>query len=388
MKIKFNFKALTYIMAYVVFMLLRVVNNSLLQNLISENFTFITHWFVLLLLVVSYALSRKINRTFFIQTLSLGMLSLIIYLFSRNVDFLCIVFFMICAININENLIIKSSLITNTVLIMIVFYLCNLGIIEDLTYKHSSFLGISMAHSYGFVYYSNAPFMLLFMSLMLIYFYNNVKTYILVIAVNTIAYIKFTAFLPFMAFILSMILLFILRRQATIDATKRLVISLPILLAGLSIGLSLMYSENSKIMRLADTIVNTRISQGHRGLFEYGIKPFGQVIEMFGSYKMTYGGAWESHSNFFIDNDYLFVLLVYGFLFFALLLYLYYKQIRFFINNNQRVLLVWTITSLVFALINSTLISIDFNPILLVGISMMYKNMKRNRIFKNDIYNV
>lgn len=374
-----------YLAAYIIYIVLRIINNSLLQFKVPENTTFYTHWIILALLSLSFIVRRRFTGKTLRFAMGIVAISLIVYLFNPNVDFLCIIGFIVLCPFINFERIIKVSIATNTIMIIIVYLLCRMNYIEDLLYRHVSFNGISYAHSYGFVYYSNAPFIILFLSCMVLYFNKSIRTYIILTIINTIAYFVFTAKLPFVAYIIMILLSIIMYRPSVVEKTKKILCFLPCVFSIISIGISLAYTPNNRLISSLNVIFNTRISQGKDGLLRYGLSIFGQPIEMTGSYKATY--AWqEGMSNFFIDNDYIYMLLAYGIIFYLLILALYSMIIKRYSYNGDIKLLIWSLTTIIFALINSTLISVDFNPILLIGVNQIFnQGNKRTRVLPNSI---
>ena len=114
---------------------------------------------------------------------------------------------------------------------------------------------------------------------------------------------------------------------------------------------------------------------GHFALENYGISLFGQKIIFQGTYALTYGKNvdWDI-GYFFIDNDYLLLIITYGLFLSIIIMMIYCHSIKNTIENKNYKLFIWTISTLIFAFVNSSLISIEFNPILLVFMSLYYSD--------------
>ena len=90
-------------------------------------------------------------------------------------------------------------------------------------------------------------------------------------------------------------------------------------LAALSIIFTSIYSDGNNIWEKLDDTLLARLKLGKRAFTEYGIKIFGQRIEMIGN-----GGSLELKGEyFFLDSSYVNILMIWGIAFLIVVLILF-----------------------------------------------------------------
>ena len=134
----------------------------------------------------------------------------------------------------------------------------------------------------------------------------------------------------------------------------------PVLCAAVMILSSMFYSAENIVTYSLDMLLTHRLYLGKKGIEVYGFSLFGQWVPMQGN-----GGTVETQTNyFFLDSSYLFILLQYGILIFALILI-----IILFINyraqiNRDYILIIAVGIMAVQCMVEHHLMDVAYNPFL------------------------
>ncbi|RHB40471.1 hypothetical protein DW886_21430 [Enterocloster aldenensis] len=392
-KIFINIKLseVTFIIGYGLYILYRALFGSAFQEILSGNIKRSLKILVLFILIIAYFAKRKVSVKSFYQTIGLLALGVFTYAFCESTDLICIILLFITSYSVDISKIIKSSIIINTIMIVLVFTFNRIGVLPDYTYSHYSVLEktIVQAHTYGFLHYSTPAFMILFLSFMVLYFKRSTIVYTILFGINLITYSIFTARLPFFIFIITLLLIFVFNKAHIVkligNKLRKFISLLPFVFITISYLLCWFYNSGNYIFTIMNAITSNRLLQGNVGLNEYGIHLFGTPIEMAGTYALKYGALQgQSMSNYFyLDNDYLYSLIYYGVIFTVLILFVYSSLVDYSLKEGNTFIFIWSIMTLVFALINSTLLIVEYNPLIFLGIKVLLKEQKINFIFNN-----
>lgn len=159
---------------------------------------------------------------------------------------------------------------------------------------------------------------------------------------------------------------------------KAVCIIIPILIIVGMIFLSLIYNEENPILYKLDLIFNYRLSMGKHGFVEYGLSPWGKLIEMQGLGRIEGGGMsiWNfGLSYFMLDCSYVNILLQFGVMLFGILIVL---QIVWSIRNcrvNRLFFIAIYIIICIQCAVEHHYLDIAYNPLLFFAIL----NQKRNK---------
>ena len=373
-----NFINYLYIFSYTLFIVIKVLQNTLLLDLESPFFS-LSRYFILAVLVLIFIIKliNGMNKNILYFKVLLILLGFLTYIFSRNADCFCVIVFIALASDIDYKKIIKTSIIVNIIMLLFVVICCKLGKLPDFVYPHESFLSIisGEGHSLGFKHYSNAAFMVLYISIMILFLKNNIKTIIIILLINILSLIVFTAKLPFIISVFYIVLLLYFRKKRKYKLSIKFWVSFPIICVVLSIIVCFLYTPEISLFNKMNTFFNNRLLMGNMALKNPGISLFGQKVVLQGTYALTYGKNVDWNIGyFFIDNDYLLLIISYGLFLTAMILRIYCKSIKKTIEDKNYKLFIWIISTLIFAFVNSSLISIEFNPIILVLMSLYYSD--------------
>lgn len=276
--------------------------------------------------------------------------------------------------------IVKTTMISIILSTGLVVAMSLAGIIPDYIFVRDTG---EIAHSYGFPYYYNLSAQAMYASILYIYLKDKVKWYeLLIIAVISFAiYKECTTRLPFyvlMIIIFVYVLLYKWNIIKTLNHTWIKCVALlafPVVCIGCVI-LALNYDGSIPAYSIANDMLNGRPRLSYVALNRYGMKLFGQYIEMQGH---VYG---ESQSNyFFIDSGYILSVVEYGLLFTAILLVIYSLIYYYSCKTNNKKLFIWVSMTLVFNVVNGCWFTLIYNPIFFILFHMNFN--KKISIFEN-----
>ena len=258
--------------------------------------------------------------------------------------------------------IVQVSLFSTTISLVVVVGSSLIGVIPDYTYERWN----GVVHSFGFSYYSEIPFILLFAMMEYMYLRKK-KLSILELAVLTAAsYVVFHLFMLRLAFVLTIlciVLYIIVVKYKIMNLRSKCMgffakLGFPVC-AIVSFALAYFYNKDNVLLSTLDNLLSTRLYNGHLAFERYDVTLFGQWIEMVGNTEMNYMNGKEY---FYIDCGYLFSLISYGCVFTVLLICLYtfiLDKSRF---SDNAMLFVWGIIIMLFSMINNTWITVRYNP--------------------------
>ena len=112
-----------------------------------------------------------------------------------------------------------------------------------------------------------------------------------------------------------------------------------------------------------NSVLNSRLSLAQNGYFDYGIKLFGNYIEMEGNSALE-----EAMEYFYIDSGFAYSLLGYGLLFTLVAMALYSILFYYSCKTNNKAMFVWILSIWIFSFVNNVWVSVDINPILVLSL--------------------
>ncbi|MBA4699316.1 MAG: hypothetical protein H2212_07750 [Ruminococcus sp.] len=141
------------------------------------------------------------------------------------------------------------------------------------------------------------------------------------------------------------------------------------------IGLTLLYSQNHKLMLILDKVLNNRLRLGKKGIDVYGFSIFGQQIHLIGN-----GNKWTTPVNyFFLDSSYLFVSLLYGILVLGVILLLFLIM-SFRARKEKDWTLLWLIALMSLqCIVEHHIMDISYNVLLWGTLACLKKDVQVNQ---------
>ena len=138
------------------------------------------------------------------------------------------------------------------------------------------------------------------------------------------------------------------------------------------------YDPNNTVWNQLNSVLNSRMSLAQNGYFDYGIKLFGNYIEMEGNSALE-----EAMEYFYIDSGYAYSLLGYGLLFTLVAMALYSILFYYSCKTNNKAMFVWILSIWIFSFVNNVWVSVDINPILVFSLVALIQLGKVKRNSKN-----
>lgn len=386
LRLKINSNSL-FLFSYFLYILAEVFDSSYVGEMLPANIRRGMKGIIILLLLLQLFFKKRYIKRIFFRYLLLCCLAILVALFSKEPNVLVVVLLLLTCSDIKIDSIINISLYTMLASFSSVVLLSIIGVLPDLVYSHYSIMTHSsiQAHSYGFRYYSTPAFLILFMSFSFLYKHKNLKTMVICLLANGISYYVFTAKLPFFCFIifLGLNITFKLNNKKIIRMINIQILPIvPFALAILIYILSKYYNNFGNLGMILNSLLSGRLEQGSIGLSMNRINILGNYFEMVGRYSLTYSELLSINNHFYIDSDYLYMILHYGIIYSTFIIFCYSVAIRKYVLTNNIYMLSWIISVIFFAVVNWCLHNIEYNPLLFIGFETLLEGKQKSFQFK------
>ena len=266
--------------------------------------------------------------------------------------------------------IVTTSFIATIISILFVIMCCKLGIITDLVYMRD---GVENAHSYGFGHYSSISYFALYITLMWLYLRKRTIGWLEVAALTVFNYGIYyitTTRLSFYLALFVILMYIVIVKYGWIRISSKFIVFLSSIgfAAAFSVCILLhyVYDPSNAFLEKINQNLNNRLLMGKTAFDLYGLKLFGQSIEMVGIKSAVFGEGNQEY--FYIDSGYVYSLIGYGILFTIVLLTLYTMILRNTAKKEQGVLFIWAVTVMLFSISNNAWVSITYNPLLFYAV--------------------
>ena len=388
-------RELFFLLAYTFYIISRLIENSTLKEVFPGLFIHMLNFGIVFCASTSFISQKTFSKKSFSRLLIVLVISILTFYGCRSRDFLYVVILLLASYRISFQKIIKTSFYINLLGTIIIVSLSIVHFLPDYIYYHYNVLSgeTSEAHSFGFLYYSGASYIIMFLSMMLVYFAKDKRKKYAVAMMIVTSYINYRLFSTRAVLVIPILYISIyeLLKHAKfmnikVKIWKFVAVFLPGGLFIISVILAKAYQANNPLFYMVNQVFSNRFSQGHLALERYGISLFGQPIKMYGTYSMTYGsGRNMSYDNyFFIDSGYIYSLVVYGVLFTIILLIVYSSLLEILIEDQNIELFSWSLIVIIFSCINNPLLEIQYNPVLFIGFTAFVDKIKyRRKIYRN-----
>lgn len=270
--------------------------------------------------------------------------------------------------NVDFDKIIKVLFFNTIFWLVVIVLLCKIGILPDYTFEHNVGGVSTVAHSFGFKYYSWIGYISMAATMMWIYLRKRLNIFELgiLVALNVLLYKFHTTNLPLGLTLLFILAYFVVEKMHIIQfkskVWKMVATILPVVLCSFTFTVVIAYGKGLFSLSISwmNTIVS-RLKYSVQAIEEYGIHLYATNVEQLGNTAKVYG---EADSSFYIDSGYVYSIIAYGIIFTVIILVFYTILFRYLYKNNNRILYIW-ITSLLFAsCVNNFLYDIINNPVL------------------------
>lgn len=312
-----------------------------------------------------------------------GIISVLIAIFSRNKEIMCTMLFLISIRNLNKDKIMKIIFYIYAVLFFCIINLALFGFLPDWIYYRQHI----ERHSLGFFNPTIAIGMFFVIVLMYFYIRKQKVSIIQLFALQTLNTLLFTYTKGRMAFVLSTLVILglylstsgwfhkLLNNEKSKKTIKYFCYLLPVCIYILIYLVIFLYSKNNTFAIEIDKLISNRLLFAYNAIKEYGISLFGVPIDWHGHGGIEYIGGERFanvHSTYnYVDTSYVKNLLDHGLLFFACILCSYvWMFIKYEKENDYRMIYVLFIV-LIWSIIEPYIFGIEKN-IFLVYFSVIF----------------
>lgn len=340
------------------------------ENALLGNITNIIQAFGYLLCLVKIVLSRKeysINEIIFFCVLFA-----VFFISGFNIQhkfFFLTAILLISTAGADSVSISKISLCIQSVILFVVVFLSQIGILEDKIFNPET----RSRHILGFNWITVAPILFFFICLLYIYIRSEKFKWYEAILLELINYYFYHMTNTRMTFLLCSVVIIFFTVQSLwkgfFDYLKKLnwaYFIIPIVLVIVSIVAAYFYNPDNSVFLKANSILSGRLQLGHDALHYYKFPLFGQVI-IWSGFGLLNDGIVDNYN--YVDCSYLQIGMWYGAFVLILLIAIYmygiYKSIK---ANNY-----WAVFVFLFVLVHSVtephLINVAVNAIVLLPLS-------------------
>ncbi|MCH5303736.1 MAG: hypothetical protein J1E41_02635 [Ruminococcus sp.] len=280
--------------------------------------------------------------------------------------------------NIEFEKIKKFVISANIICTLTVLISCFLGLIPNQIYTHVNTDSFTQANSLGFKYYSNLSTIAFLVSTLILSLKNRKfrrwPCILVLLIINFVIYIFATTRLTFILFLFEVVLVVLISKYNVFKIRNNrfwrtiATVAFPFF-AGICLWVSYTFSYEVDWMRALNSLLNGRLRFNRQGIFEYGLTPLGQKIEMVGGTDVA--NSRKQLTYFYIDSGYIYTLLAYGVIVFALLIIGYSLIFRSAVIKGDMGLFVCCSLICIHALINNIFINIALNPFLILVPSIL-----------------
>lgn len=135
-----------------------------------------------------------------------------------------------------------------------------------------------------------------------------------------------------------------------------------------SIGVTMAYQKGNPVWEKWNYASNNRLKLGYEAIEQYGFTWFGQKIKFIGASTLYYKP--DAVYNY-VDNAYLMQMLLYGTVFILVYCILMSLLLYRLVMQNERILLICVLISMVFGMVNPQSMYLTYNPLLLLLVREM-----------------
>lgn len=369
---KIKISELMYILSLSVYLVNVMLDTTMFRIYINYKLMTLINIIVSFIILLKIIMFDKYSLNNFILILTLFIFSSLAYLESGYENLFYLPIFIIGAKNIEFRKICKTYLVIGLLIVITSMIAVKLNIIEHIIY----FRDDKIRYSFGSVYATDFAARMFFLTATYCYIRNqklNIIDSILFIMLGIfIIYFcdaRLDSISIFMLSTLPFISNLINNKKIYIGKVKRklLILTIPIM-AMISIVLTYVYNPDNLIFTYLNRVLSNRLKLGKRGIEEYGLSLFGQVVEMRG-----FGASnGQVEDYFFIDNSYLYIALRYGVVLLLIICIYYSLFIKYRVDNKDLLLPIIIILIGINSMIAHHFIDIAYNPFILALFSNMY----------------
>lgn len=321
-KIQPNWWEVSYLVIFAIILIFTMWGTTMLPDFWPSRFGLFTYFLIMVYVIVKGIKKFTYTKKETVFALIIGTSFLICAFKNDMYSFLFMLAFLIVgAKDVSIDKILKVYLLIDSIIMLIAFVCSQLGMIENLQYWKNE----QMRFALGSVYPTDFAAHIFYIVLVAICLYNR-KVYIvetliigmiaIVVYKWTIAYTSLICIIGYAAF-LFIYIVYIRKRMIHNDSVFiKAVSTVPVILAGLFISMTVMYDANNQKWFWINEKLSDRLENSKKGFEINGFNLFGKYIEEIGWGKRVI----ERPDYFFLDDSYIRILLEYGIIVFIVVL--------------------------------------------------------------------
>lgn len=280
----------------------------------------------------------------------------------------------ILAEDVQLDTIVKVYVKYSFIFLVLTFISTKIGLIEDLTFiRLAGGTGAKniVRHAFGTIYPTDFSQHVFYLVLSYVYLKKGILNLIEktgIVFVAAFVYYYCYARLDTVSLLILLLLTILYPILKTSSIFKKIAPFSLVIGALISTAMSFMFSASSRVLVLLNHLLSSRLSLAHTAIEMYGIKPFGQFIEMTG-----FGGTQDIKSidnYFFIDSSYIRILLCFGIITMVIIFGIYTVWLKK--NADVLMLIIFTVIAINTIVVHH-FIDFVYNPFLLVLTAKIYR---------------
>lgn len=329
MKLKIRVPEFLYILSYSFYLIGKILSVSTIPTVFPLFQTFENYYYYLCVipLLVKFVIDRSISFNSLVKSSLLAVLIIVSAISSKNLKYLSYFFLLIFSTkNVDIRNVIKYFCGVLSFLLVLVF----IGYWSGVLPNYYAISGGSYRNSLGYKYITYAPNLFFHLELAYLYVRGNkirFRELLFLFAIGFYLYVKTNTESAFYLGTLAIILVLILKLFKIKPEFKNWLTNfidrwLLLISAIVPIALSILYGTKSNLLKLLDSILSNRLRLGYEAINNYGIKLFGQEVDVIGTKVSGIVLKYDESYNF-IDSSFLRILLIYGVVIFLFLIISY-----------------------------------------------------------------
>lgn len=364
------FLEIGYLIAFSLLIIYQFLQTTMFQITWPPDYLFYVRIFLLSFTLIRVGYCEKYTFKEAVLSFFLLLISGVVFKINGFEEVINVALIIVGSKGISFRRLVKIYAIITSVLLLATMTAALNGVIENLIYTQE---GRNMRIAFGCIYPTDFSAHVLYITLSFVYLRKECITYLELLGIGSLSvfvYFFCQARLNCACLFLVMVAfgIYKFRNKYCKRKNKKILGNIltillsvfPVLCAAVMILTSMFYSKENIVTYSLDMLLTHRLYLGKKGIEVYGFSMFGQWVPMQGN-----GGTVETQTNyFFLDSSYLFILIQYGILIFALILI-----VILFINyraqkNGDYILIIAIGIMAVQCMVEHHMLDVAYNPFL------------------------
>lgn len=326
---------------------------------------------------------KQYDKKTYIKIAILLILSCIVSFVSNNRIFVQYIILILGAYKIPFGKIVKYALMAEGIIVLIIILLSLINVIPNRIFGRSN--SDAVRYSLGFKYATYPSIYVWYFSMLYLYIRKNkIKwwEYTILLIINAIFYAVTDSRNELICSIAIIVLVILFNKIENKRFEKILQLCAKYLMVFctiISIILAFAYNPQNELMKKTNSILSDRLNLANKALNDYGIKIFGNKINWVGLSLIHYGDYNKSQFNY-VDISYLNILINYGIIALALILYGFYRTTDKEIKKGNSFICCFMIIIAIHSIIDPQLFQIVYNIFILLFVNLIVSEKETNSV--------